>query len=392
MTKKRLKRVMALVMACVLTVGAVIPAAAYANATGPGADVSDSNGTGQAETEQELVLYNETDRPDLEPAEIAAAEDIIVAAGYGFDVEQSFDGLSYDDKAVKVSYYAEQGSFDGNKPGDYSTYYKAEPVSGKNPYLICRTISVREPETAVEESRESGDGKQETGEEDDGNGEEGPAPGEGKRQVTPSDGEEQEETSPGEAAGQVLLSKGELEDFGTGDTMMVRMASAPVLKAAVKSSDSMKVSCSGYAKYCGHSMGIKYISESGKYHNHLVYCLNLNKNTTNGDVSTSAGRSSIKPEITFCMVNGARTLNGTCHNSKYSAGSAAADYFITGASIHVLNGEVKLSYYNNGSSVYKKIAAMVEDAKNYDEDKYDAATGVTKSIHSVILYFWFLWK
>ena len=92
------------------------------------------------------------------------------------------------------------------------------------------------------------------------------------------------------------------------------------------------------------------------------------------------------------MVNGARTLNGTCHNSKYSAGSAAADYFITGASIHVLNGEVKLSYYNNGSSVYKKIAAMVEDAKNYDEDKYDAATGVTKSIHSVILYFWFLWK
>ena len=58
-------------------------------------------------------------------------------------------------------------------------------------------------------------------------------------------------------------------------------------------------------------------------------------------------------------------LSGPCHNSKYSAGSAAADYFITGASIHVLNGEVKLSYYNNGSSVYKKIAAMVEDAKKY---------------------------
>ena len=376
MTKKRLKRVMALVMAFVLAVGAVIPTAAYANATGPGADVSDSNGTGKAEAEQELVLYNETDRPDLEPAEIVAAEDIIVAAGYGFEVEQSFDGVSYDDKAVKVSYYAEQGSFDGNKPGDYSTYYKAEPVSGKNPYLICRTISVREPETAVEESRESGDGKQETGEEDDGNGEEGPAPGEGKRQVTPSDGEEQEETSPGEGG----WSEGELETFGAGETMMIQMASAPVLKAAAKSSDSMKVSCSGYAKYCGRSMGIKYISESGKYHNHLVYCLNLNKNTTNGDVFTSAGRSSIKPEITFCMVNGARTLNGTCHNSKYSAGSAAADYFITGASIHVLNGEVKLSYYNNGSSVYNKIAAMVADAKNYDEDKYDAATGVTKSI------------
>ena len=367
MTKKRLKRVLALVMAFVLTVGAVIPTAAYANATGPGADVADSNGTSQAEAEQEPVLYDETDRPDLEPAEIVAAEDIIVAAGYGFDVEKSFDGISYDNKAVKVSYYAKQGSFDGNKPGDYSTYYKAEPVSGKTPYLICRTISVREPETAVEESRESG-------EDQDGSGEEEPAPGEEEGQVSPSDADA------GKKGAESLLSEGEIETFGTGDTMMVRMASAPVLRAAAKSSDSMKVSCGGYAKYCGHSMGIKYISQSGDYHNHLVYCLNLNKNTTNGNVGASGSKSSIKPEITFCMVNGARTLNGKCHNSKYSAGSASADYFITGASIHVLNGEVKLSYYNNGSSVYKKIAAMVEDAKNYDEDEYDEATGVTKSI------------
>ncbi len=373
MTKKRLKRVLALVLAFVLTVGAVIPTAAYANATGPGADVSDSNGTGEAEAEQEPVLYNETDRPDLEPAEIVTAEDIIVAAGYGFDVEKSFDGISYDDKAVTVSYYAGKGFFDGDKPGDYETFYKAESMSGKTPYLICRTISVREPETAVEESRESGE------DQDGSGGEEEPAPGEEERQVSPSDGEK-EETSQKEAGGEVLLSEGELETFGTGDTMMIQMASAPVLRAAAQSSDSMKVSCSGYAKYCGHSMGIKYISESGKYHNHLVYCLNLNKNTTNGNVGASGSKSSIKPEITFCMVNGARTLNGKCHNSKYSAGSASADYFITGASIHVLNGEVKLSYYNNGSSVYKKIAALVADAKNYDEDEYDAATGVTKSI------------
>ena len=367
MTKKRLKRVMALVMAFVLTVGAVIPTAAYANATGPGADVADSSGTSQAEAEQEPVLYDETDRTDLEPAEIVTAEDIIVAAGYGFDVEKSFDGISYDDKAVKVSYYAKQGSFDGNKPGDYSTYYKAEPVSGKTPYLICRTVSVREPETAVEESREPE-------EDQDGSGEEEPAPGEGEREVTPSDADA------GKKGAESLLSEGEIETFGTGDTMMVRMASAPVLKAAAKSSDSMKVSCSGYAKYCGHSMGIKYISQSGDYHNHLVYCLNLNKNTTNGNVGASGSKSSIKPEITFCMVNGARTLNGKCHNSKYSAGSASADYFITGASIHVLNGEVKLGYYNNGSSVYKKIEALVSDAKKYDEDEYDEATGVTKSI------------
>lgn len=356
MTKKRLRRVMALVMALVLTVGAVLPTAAYANATGPDADVAaSSDGDSQAEVDQEPVLYNETDRPDLEPAEIAAAEDIIVAAGYGFDVEQSFDGISYDDKAVKVSYYAERGSFDGDREGDYTTYYKAEPVSGKTPYLICRTISVREPETAVEESRESGDGQLETG------GDEESALGEDNKKN---------------------LSEGEVETFSAGDTMIIRMASAPVLKAAEKSSskDSMKVACDGYASYCGRRMGIKYISESGDYHNHLVYCLNLNKSTTKGDVSSSASKSSIKPEITFCMVNGARKLNGKCHNSKYSAGSASTDYFITGAAIHVLNGEVKLSYYNNGSNIYKKIAALVSDAKNYDEDEYDEATGVTKSI------------
>ena len=279
MTKKRLKRVLALAMAFVLTVGAVIPTAAYANATGPGADVADSNGTSRAEAEQEPVLYDETDRPDLEPVEIVAAEDIIVAAGYGFDVEKSFDGISYDNKAVKVSYYAKQDSFDGNKPGDYRTYYKAEPVSGKTPYLICRTVSVREPETAVKESRESG-------EDQDGSGEEEPAPGEEERQVSPSD----------EAGEQVLLSEGELENFDTGDTVMIRMASTPVLKAAAKSSskDSMKVACDGYASYCGRRMGIKYISESGDYHNHLVYCLNLNKSTTKGNVSSSVSRSSIK--------------------------------------------------------------------------------------------------
>ena len=391
MTKKRLKRATALAMALVLMMGAVLPTAAYANATGADMDVhdtavsqseaADGSESSSAETGQEPLLYNETDRPDLELAEIVVAEDIIVAAGYGFDVEQSFDGISYDGKAVKVSYYAGQGSFDGNKPGDYTTYYKAEPVSGKTPYLICRTISVREPETAVEESRESEDGKQGTGEDDGSSGEEGPAPGEGNKEISPSDGEqEQKEPASGKADGQELLSEGELEALDAGDTMMIRMASTPMLMAAADSSDSMKVSCSGYAKYCGHSMGIKYISESGKYHNHLVYCLNLNKNTTNGNVGASGSKSSIKPEITFCMVNGARTLNGKCHNSKYSAGSASADYFITGASIHVLNGEVKLSYYNNGSNVYNKIAAMVADAKNYDEDKYDAATGVTKSI------------
>ena len=52
--------------------------------------------------------------------------------------------------------------------------------------------------------------------------------------------------------------------------------------------DSMKVGFSGYAKFCGRSMGVKYISESGDYYHHSVYCLDLNKKTTNGSVSKSS--------------------------------------------------------------------------------------------------------
>lgn len=359
MIKKRRRQMLVLVLVFVLAVGAVMPNVSYANATGSDMDaVTESGKDSQTKKEQGLMLYNETDRPDLEPEEIVTAEDIIVAAGYGFDVEKSFDGLSYDNNAVKVSYYAEQGSFNGNKVGNYTTYYKAEPLSGKTPYLICRVVSVREPEVAVEENR-TGAKQIENSGDDSGDGE--PTHGEDSRQVS--------------------LSDGEMENFDVGDTMTIHMASTPVLKAAKSSDkDSMKVACDGYASYCGRRMGIKYISESGDYHNHLVYCLNLNKSTTKGTVSSSTGKSSIKPEITFCMVNGARKLNGKCHNSKYSAGSASADYFITGAAIHVLNGEVKLSYYNNGSSVYKRISALVSDAKNYDEEEYDEATGSTKSI------------
>lgn len=370
MKKKRLKRVMALAMAFVMVMGTVIPISAYANAAGPDADTvagsveesqtvaADGSGNGFVEEEQEPALYRETDRPDLEPAEVVAAEDIIVAVGYGFDVEKSFDGISYDDKAVKVSYYMGKGSFDGDKTGDYSAYYKVEPISGKTPYLICRTISVRELEVAVEDSLQVEEGQMET-EKDRGGGEDVPAPGEDMKEVS--------------------LSDGEIETFGSGDTMMIQAASAPVLRAA-GSADSMNVSCSGYAKYCGHSMGIKYVSESGAYNNHLVYCLELSKNTTAGAVGASGPGSSIKPEITYCLVNGARMLNETCCNGKYSEGSAPADYFITGAAIHVLNGEVGLGYYDNGSSVYYKIAALVSDAENYDANQYDEATGITKSI------------
>ena len=154
MTKKKFKRLTALLMALVLTVGAVVPTGAYAYATG--LDESPA-GDAPAVENSEPVLYNGADRTDLEEAEIATAEDIIVAAGYGFDVEKSFDGISYDEDAVKVSYYADKGNFNGNFTGNYETYYKVEPVSGKKAYLICRIISVREPETVASGSTETGE-------------------------------------------------------------------------------------------------------------------------------------------------------------------------------------------------------------------------------------------
>ncbi len=378
MRKKKLKRMAALALVFVLMAGAAFPAATYANvagtdmgalendAAGSRTGVADGSGNGFVGEEQEPVLYRETDRPDLEPAEVAETEDIIVAAGYGFDVEQSFDGISYDSQAVSVSYYAGKGSYDGDKPGDYSAYYKVVPVSGKAPYLICRTVSVREPETAVVEERKIEERQRAKEEEEGSSGKNEPAPGE-------------DEPVPGGGLEDVSLSDGEIETFGAGDTMMVKVASAPVLRAAGPA-DSMNVSCSGYAKYCSHSMGIKYVSESGAYNNHLVYCLELGKNTTAGAVGASGSGSNIKPEITYCLVNGARMLNETCYNGKYSEGSASADYFITGAAIHVLNGEVGLGYYDNGSSVYYKIAALVSDAENYDANQYDEASGITKSI------------
>lgn len=60
----------------------------------------------------------------------------------------------------------------------------------------------------------------------------------------------------------VALAEGEIKDFDKGDTM--------------------KVASNGYAKYCKHSIGIKYIAQDGAYKNHLVYCTDLNKNTTSG--------------------------------------------------------------------------------------------------------------
>ncbi len=329
MNKKK-KRITAMLMAVILSLCAVMP---------PNGSMVFASDVNEADTE-ELKVYDATVRTDLEADEVVVAEDIIVAVNYGFDVIESRDGLSFDETRVDVSYYADKGSFDGTVVGEYDTYYKVTPVSGKEAYLVHRVISVREPET-VSENTASGDAT------------------------------ESEEGEPEEGE----LAKGEIVE--SEEPLRIMMSSVSVLKASATADDSMKVSYSGYVSYCGRRMGVKYISTSGDYYKCLVFCMDLNKNTTSGSVSASS--SKVQPEITYCLVNGARTLGGTCHNDKYSAGSANADYFITSAAIHVLNGEVGLSYYNDGSNVYKKIASLVEDAKKCDSSEY-ADNGLTKSI------------
>lgn len=392
MNRKTCKRVTAMLLAAVLTVGAVLPGGyAYAESTTlPGVTETQepdggTEGTGAGETvtpddgtETEPVLYDAGERTDLMENEIATAEDIVVAAGFGFDVENDFEGISYDENAVKVSFYKERGSFDGDKAGEYDTYYKIMPESNREAYLIHRTITVKETESVSADSTGtgtdqddgsgsgSGDGDSEDGDSDDGDPDDS---------GTDNDGDGLDTFTFSVAD----LAAGEMQELTVDNPVTFKIASLSVMKAAAATAgDSLKVSSNGYAKYCGHSMGIKYISSSGDYHNHLVYCMDINKNTTNGTVK-SGSTAKVKPQITYCLVNGARTLNGKCHNDKYSAGSASEDYFITGAAVHVLNGEVKLSYYNNGSTVYKKIAALVEDAKNYKDTEY-ADNGLTKSI------------
>lgn len=311
------------------------------------------------------VLYNAQDRQDLEVSETVTAEDIVVAAGCGFDVWNDFEGVSFNSGMVKVSYYDVHGDFDSGMEGDYYTYYKVEPLSGKTPYLVCRIVSVIQP----------GDISLKYGNIASGS------------TISATETEEPDSVTtyaeePAVAPVTGLpdnLSAGEIETLSAGSRIIIKMSSQPLLRAAAATAGkSLEVGCSGYVRYCGCSMGIKYVTSPGAYHNHLVYCMDLNKGTTSGTVAP-AGSSRVKPQITYCLVNGARKLGGKCHNEKYSAGSPEKDYFITSAAIHILNGEVKASYYNDGSQVYKKVIQMVSGAKDYKDTEY-SDSGLTKSI------------
>lgn len=341
MRKGKMKHYLAMMLAVVMAVSALLPANSLITQAA-------NEDTVEMPKADELKLYDAEERTDLDADEVVTAEDLVIAEAYGFDVKADFEGIEFESEKVSVSYDKSMSNFDGSKAGSYDVYYKVEPASGKRAYLIHRTITVKEVQD--KNSSASGADKKDAGSDDEEDGE----PKQSSEEVVDLD-----------------------EKKVSG--LSIKLSSNAVMQAAAATAGTkLNVSYSGYAKYCGHSMGIKYISTNGDYKNHLVYCMNMNRNTTNGNVEIS-GSSKVKPQVTYCLVNGARKLNGTCNNSKYSVNSAAADYFITNATIHVINGEVKLSYYNDGSNVYKKIAAFVADAKNYDKNVY-TTNGLTKSV------------
>lgn len=353
----KIRRSLALFMAVVLSVSTFGQAGIVVFAAEAGTD-----------GKEEISLYDKDVRTDLDADEVVTAEDINVLIDSDYDVTDVKDGISFDDTKVSVAYAEDMGNFDLSKAGRYDTYYLVEPLSGKKAYLIHRTVTVDKPE-ATEKPKNDG-----TKEERDGDSDDEPEPivgDERKPDELPLSEGELENIQSSTATFSIILDDdqdAELieegidpetgatdEDFkedGSEDVILLDKVGNLFAKAvdvvfpatvvyAAESKDKMKVSYSGYAGYCGHRTGIKYISEEGDYYKHLVYCMDMKKNTTSGTV-TAGGK--IKAKITFCLVNGARTLGGKCHTSKYSSGTAAADYFITSAAIHVLNGEVKLSY------------------------------------------------
>ena len=319
-------------------------------------------------------------RVDLDENEIASAEALNVAVGSDFDPADLTQGITYDETVVELSYLAEQSQFDISTCGRYHTYYQVTPRSGKRPYLITRDINVYDPEEN----------------EVDGNTDEEP---EGTDRLI---GETRSEDELPLSLGEITSIQSSHASFtisldeamrGTGSLIEQSEEDEPGILEKVAdfffpttvaraAGDTLEVSYSGYVSYCGHRMGYKFISTDGDYKNHLVYCLNLSKNTPASTVT--AGSKNVPAKITFCLVNGARKKGGLCFTDKYSSGDAEKDYFITSAAIHVLNGEVKLSYYDDGSGVFKNIQQMVEDARNLNKDEYDINNNTTKSVSYTI--------
>ena len=86
------KRLLAGFMAMVFAIGAIIPANLPVHASST-AELVDTTANSEEE-KAEPRLYDADTMQGLNATEIAVANDIVIAAGYGFDIENNFDGIT----------------------------------------------------------------------------------------------------------------------------------------------------------------------------------------------------------------------------------------------------------------------------------------------------------
>ncbi|HIT90847.1 MAG TPA: hypothetical protein IAC41_10585, partial [Candidatus Merdenecus merdavium] len=123
-------------------------------------------------------------------------------------------------------------------------------------------------------------------------------------------------------------------------------------------------------RYLGKGSGLKYVETDevnpdlyGKYR--MVYCLNQNKDTPNGETNWN-GSGTLKREIIYVMTYGVRYWGETSIYKEYTTGDWKKDYYATQMALHILNDEFTLRDLYTGSNmdVYHLVEVLVHDASN----------------------------
>ena len=70
---------------------------------------------------EDLKLYDEEERKDLDENEIAKASNINVLIDSAYDVTDVHDGIEFDEEFVEVEYVPEKAEFNISKEGNYQT-------------------------------------------------------------------------------------------------------------------------------------------------------------------------------------------------------------------------------------------------------------------------------
>ena len=170
MINRKKKKYLALLLAVVTMICAVAP--------GNGLITHAANDQQTESNNEEIKVLDRKERTDLDSDEIATAEELVIAMDYGFDVENDFEGISYEQSKATVSYDKGNSNFNGQKAGTYDTFYKVEPASGKTAYLIHRTITVKEVTTQKSASTNADQKAGATDSEEDGEADEEADPNE----------------------------------------------------------------------------------------------------------------------------------------------------------------------------------------------------------------------